>query len=80
MPSPAPPPPTDGKPRVGFSDKTNELLIYPGGRDGQTLSVTTPLGPAVLLYSSGKVTISYRGRDIIVDQPTETPARLVLTP
>lgn len=68
-------------PRVGFSTETNELLIYPGGGDGMSLSSPTPLGPVLLEYSAGKITVDFQGRSITVDQPKseDLPARVSLS-
>jgi hypothetical protein len=79
-PTPVPTRTSSAPPKVGFSDKTNELLIYPGGTDGQTLSVSTPLGPAVLNYTGGKLRVTYQGRQVTIEQPKTEPARLHLSP
>lgn len=67
-----------GLPKVRFSTKTNEMLIFPGGSEGTTLSVQTPLGPAVLVYVADKIIVTYQGKDYTLDQPTSGPRRLSL--
>jgi hypothetical protein len=62
-----------GHPKITFSKGTGQLAIYPGGKDGDSFAIPTPIGPASLTYRDGKITISFRGKTVEAAQPSGTP-------
>lgn len=62
-----------GQPKITFSKGTGQLAIYPGGKDGDSFAIPTPIGPASLTYRDGKIAISFRGKTVEGAQPSESP-------